>query len=81
MPNLQKLTLVHNKDKQRWVLNVDKTDKTLKTFRTKEEATKSGVLRSLAGKDGASVKIKKLNSEIQEERTYPRKKDPVKSKG
>jgi hypothetical protein len=40
-----------------------------------------GVLKRAVGRDGGSVKIQKENGRLQEERTYPAKGDPRKSKG
>ena len=45
------------------------------------EATKSGALETTVGKDGGSVKIQKVDGQLQEERTYPRSADPKKSSG
>ena len=81
MTKLKKLTLSHNKKDDNWELREDKTKKLVQKFSTKEEATKGGVLQDAAGKNGASVKIKKVDGKIQEERTYPRSSDPKKSKG
>lgn len=51
---------------------------------SKTAATKTEILRTSAdffdGK-AASVKVHKEDGTIQEERTYPRSKDPAKSKG
>ncbi len=81
MNKLTKYTLGYNEHKEKWVLKKDKTNQTIKTFDTKEQATAGGVLKKVLGENGGSVKIKKLNEKYQEERTYPRKKDPKKSKG
>lgn len=81
MTKLPKLTLSHNDKKDRWDLKPDKTDKVLKSFDTKAEATKGGVLANVTGKEGASVKIQKMDGKFQEERTYPGSKDPKSSKG
>ena len=81
MTKLPKLTLSHNDKKDRWDLKADKTDKVVKSFDTKAEATKGGVLSKAAGQDGASVKIQKMDGKYQEERTYPGSKDPKGSKG
>lgn len=81
MTKLPKLTLSHNDEKGRWDLKNDKTDKVVKSFDTKEEATRGGVLAKAAGKEGASVKIQKMDGKYQEERTFPRSKDPKGSKG
>jgi hypothetical protein len=78
---LQKLTLEHNEKKNRWDLSNDKTDKLIKSFDTKADATKGGVLKKVLGSEGGSVKIQKENGRFQEERTYPKKADPTSSKG
>jgi len=81
MNRLKKYTLGYNGHKEKWVLKSDKTNQTIKTFDTKEQATAGGVLKKSLGNNGGSVKIKKLDDKYQEERTFPRKKDPKKSKG
>jgi hypothetical protein len=81
MAKLPKFTLDYDKKKDKWDLTNDKTDKVVKIFKTKEEATEGGVLRKSVGNDGGSVKIKKMDGQYQEERTYPKSKDPKKSKG
>lgn len=78
---LPKYTLSLDKKKEDWKLENDKTDKVIKRFETKEDATAGGVLRKAVGSVGGSVKIKKMDSTYQEERTYPDKADPRKSKG
>ena len=80
MARLPKYTLAHDDTKRRWVLKTDGSGQTVKTFATKAAATKGGVLEKAVGKTG-SVKIKKRNGKIQEERTYPRSADPRGSKG
>jgi hypothetical protein len=81
MARLPKFTLEHNERADRWDLVRDTTDRTVKSFSTKERATKGGVLERTLGSDGGSVKIQKMNGRYQEERTYPRSADPRKSKG
>ncbi len=81
MSNLKKFTLDYNEDKKGWDLTDDKTDKVIKRFDTKEEATQGGVLKEAVGKEGGSVKIQKENGKYQEERTYPKSADPKTSKG
>lgn len=80
-PNLPKFTLSHDEKKDDWVLKQDKTGKTVKRFDDKEDATKGGVLKKAVGKEGGSVKIQKEDGEFQQERTYPKSRDPKKSKG
>ncbi len=81
MGNLPKYTLEYDENKEKWALENDKTDRTVKTFNTKEQATAGGVLKRVLGEEGGSVKIQKLNGRIEEERTFPRSKDPRESKG
>ncbi len=81
MANLKKFTLSKNTKKDTWDLTNDKTDKVVKRFETKQEATKGGVLENALGKEGGSVKIKKEDNKFQEERTFPGSKDPKESKG
>jgi len=81
MAKLRKFTLEYNEDKKRWDLENDKTDRVVKTFEIKEDATKRGVLKGILGEQGGSVKIQKENGRFQEERTYPSSADPRKSKG
>jgi Uncharacterized protein conserved in bacteria (DUF2188) len=80
MAKLAKYTLSHDDTKKRWVLKNDASGQAVKSFATKAAATKGGVLERAVGKSG-SVKIKKRNGKIQEERTYPRSADPRGSKG
>lgn len=79
--NLPKFTLEKNERKDRWDLRNDRTDQLVKSFGTKADATKGGALEKAVGSLGGSVKIQKENGRIQEERTYPRSKDPRSSKG
>lgn len=81
MTKLPKYTLTHNDKKGRWDLAHDRTEKVVKSFQTKEEATAGGVLAKAIGAGGGSVKIQKLDGKYQEERTYPRSADPRSSKG
>lgn len=81
MAKLPKHTLSHNQKKDRWDLTNDKTDKVVKSFATKADATAGGALPKPLGKEGGSVRIHKLDGKIQEERTFPRSADPKKSPG
>lgn len=81
MAKLPKYTLEFNEKKDKWELENDKTNKVLKTFNTKSEATAGGVLKKVLGKDGGSVKIQKEDGKFQEERTFPKSEDPKQSKG
>ena len=81
MSKLEKYTLTKNEAKDRWDLEHDKTGQVVKSWGTKDAATKGGVLENAVGADGGSVKIQKENGKFQEERTYPRSKDPKESQG
>jgi len=81
MAKLAKYTLGFDAKKGKWALKNDKTNRVEKTFTTKAKAMAGGALKRAVGRDGGSVKIKKENGRLQEERTYPGKKDPRKSKG
>ena len=81
MKKLPKYTLEYNEGKERWDLEKDKTNKIIKSFGTKEDATAGGVLKRAVGKNGGSVKIQKENGKFQEERTYPKSADPKSSIG
>jgi hypothetical protein len=81
MPNLPKFTLTFDERKDKWDLENDRTNRVVRTFPTKAKATAGGALRRAVGPAGGSVKIQKRNGRFQEERTYPRSKDPSKSPG
>ena len=81
MPKLAKFTLAFDEKKDKWTLKNDRTNRVEKTFTTKAKATTGGALKRAVGRDGGSVKIKKENGRLQEERTYPGSRDPRKPKG
>jgi len=81
MSKLPKFTLMYNEQKERWDLKNEGTKRVIKTFETKLAATKGGILEKAVGRNGGSVKIKKTDGKIQEERTFPASQDPRKSKG
>ncbi len=81
MARLPKFTLTYNEKKDSWDLENDKTNKIVKRFEMKEDATAKGVLEKAVGENGGSVKIQKMDGKFQEERTYPGDADPSKSKG
>jgi hypothetical protein len=81
MAKIPKFTLSKNEQKDRWDLKNDVSDRVVKTFGTKGDATKGGVLEKAVGGNGGSVKIQKEDGRFQEERTYPGSADPKSSKG
>jgi hypothetical protein len=78
---LPEFTLEKNERTTRWDLTNDKTNRIVKSFETKGDATQGGALERAVGPGGGSVKIQKENGRFQEERTYPGSKDPRSSKG
>lgn len=78
---LPKFTLTYIERSETWALKKDKTGGVVKRFKDKEHATKRGALRKAVGKDGGSVKIQKMDGDYQQERTYPKSKDPKRSPG
>ena len=65
----------------KWALELENGNRAKKLFDTKSEATAGGALKGALGKDGGSVKIRKESGQYQEERTFPRSKDPKSSPG
>ena len=82
MAKLPHYTLSFDDKKENWKLENDKTDKVVRRFETKEDATAGGILKKALGTEGGSVRIEyKTKSGYDEERTFPRSADPRKSKG
>jgi hypothetical protein len=81
MPNLPKYTLSHDEKKDDWALREDSSGRVKRRFDSKAKATAGGVLRRTVGPSGGSVKIQKVDGAFQEERTFPRSKDPKRSPG
>lgn len=79
MANLPKFTLSKKGDD--WALKKDATNRTVKTFDTKADATARGALKKAMGPEGGSVRIEKERGGYQEERTFPKSRDPKKSPG
>lgn len=80
MARLPRFTLSYDQNKEDWRLRNDQTQKVAKRFETKEDATKKNALKKAIGGEG-SVRIEKVHGGYQEERTFPRSKDPRKSPG
>ena len=68
------------KEDDSWKLKEENSKRASKVFETKSEGLKE-IPDFVKGQGGGSVKIHKENGRIQEERTYPRKIDPRRSKG
>lgn len=64
---------------KQWALKKEGAQRASKTAETKSEITQQ--TRQFMETHEGSVKFHKMDGTIQEERTYPRSKDPSKSKG
>lgn len=69
------------RDNGKWALEPEGGGRAKALFDKKADATKGGALADALGKTGGSVRIHKTDGKIQEERTFPRGKDPKGSKG
>ena len=67
------------KDGEKWKLKREGAERASKTEETKKEMIDT--MRDFMKDRTGSVKIHKENGIIQEERTYPRRKDPSESPG
>jgi hypothetical protein len=79
MAKLPRYDLVHNKQTAEWDLK-NSQGRVVKSFDNKADATKGGALEKAVNGEG-SVRIHKRTGPIQEERTFPRSRDPRGSKG
>lgn len=69
------------KDDGKWKLKKEGAQRASKTFEgSKEEAIRQSA-NHIKTSSGGSLKIHKEDGKIQEERTYPRSKDPQNSPG
>jgi len=69
------------RDDGKWALEPEGGGRAKKLFDKKSEATAGGALGGALGPNGGSVKIRKQDGQYQEERTFPRSKDPKGSPG
>ena len=75
-PNLPRYHLTKDAKKGDWALKKEGADRATRRFDTKDDATKGGALPGAIGGAGGSVRIHKTDGTIQEERTFPRGRDP-----
>ena len=80
MTNLPWFNLVHDQQQDDWALR-NELGRTVRRFETKEDATAGGVLKDVLGGAGGSVRIHKETGAFQEERSFPRRRDPKASPG
>lgn len=78
---MDKFTLHKDQKNDKWRLEKEGSDRAVKVFDRKADATKGGALADAIGKGGGSVRIRKVDNTIQEERTIRPAKDPRTSKG
>lgn len=71
----RKYTLRFDAAKEKWILKHDDTEKVLKVFATKEDATRAGVLSKALGREGGTVTVRTRTGVFDEERTFPRSTD------
>jgi hypothetical protein len=81
MANLKKYEVGYDRKSENWKLREQGSAKVIAESGTKADLVSGGKLAQLLRGEGGSVRIKKMDNKIQEERTYPRSKDPSKSKG
>jgi len=66
----RKFSLRYDSSRDKWILKNDISEKTVKIFATKEDATRAGALRKALGPQGGTVLVRKLNGVLEEERTF-----------
>jgi len=67
----RKYTLRFDESKAQWVLVNDDTNKVVRSFKTKEEGGRAGVLRKALGRMGGIVVLRTKTGVFDEERTFP----------
>ena len=70
MASTRRLSLNYNVDTDTWDLRDDRSNRVIKTFLTKEAATRRGVLEKFVGPEGGSVIIRKKGGVYEEQRNY-----------
>ncbi len=71
----RKYTVRFDDSREKWILKHDGTEKVLKVFDTKEDATRAGVLRKALGREGGTVSVRTRTGAFEEERNFPRSTD------
>ena len=71
----RKYTVRFDSSRKKWLLKHDVSEKVLRVFKTKEEATRAGALRKAIGQHGGTVTIRSLTGAYEEERTFPSSND------
>jgi len=81
MANLKKYEVSYDGKAENWKLKEQGSGRVVAQASLKADLVAGRKLAQLLRGEGGSVRIKKMDNKIQEERTYPRSKDPKKSKG
>ena len=78
---LDKYEIIYRSDSSDWALVKEGSDQA--SFVASKKQAIMAKMKKMMNKERneASVRIKKRNGQYQEERTYPRSKDPSRSKG
>lgn len=80
-PPLPRFTLEKNTKRGGWDLKREGADRATKHFENKSEATARGALSKALPAGIGTVRIRKENGKLQEERTFPRSRDPDSTPG
>jgi hypothetical protein len=67
----RKFTLRFDQTKSSWVLKHDDSERVLRTFKSKEEGSRAGILRKTLGKTGGIVVLRTKTGVFDEERVFP----------
>ena len=67
----RRYSLRFDSEREKWILKNDVTEKIVKVFATKEDATRAGALRKVLGRQGGTVLVRKINGVLEEERAFP----------
>lgn len=68
---IRKYTLRFDNATEKWILKHDASEKIVKVFATKEDATRAGVLKKTIGRQGGFVRVLTRSGIFEEERTFP----------
>ena len=67
----RKYTLHHDNLKNIWVLKHDETEAVVRTFKSKKDGLKAGVLKKILGRQGGSVVLRTKAGLYETERYFP----------
>jgi hypothetical protein len=73
MAQPRRFTLTHDEKSDLWVLRNEQTNRVIRTYGTKTEATRKGSLEQALGKEGGAVVIRKKGGVYEEERRFGRR--------